>query len=311
MSVYNEKQNWLRESIESIVNQTYKNIEFIIVIDNPQREDLIKIIKEYAKKDKRIKYFINEKNMGLVYSLNRALEYCNGEFIARIDADDISHFNRFEKQLEYLKKNNLDLIGSNVNLFNENGTFYTTNKLLTHKYIKKLLSFGAIGIVHPTFFGRKEVFKKLNGYKNAFHVEDKEFLARVICNGFKVGNIKDVLLDYRYNNQSITKTNAIYTFYIGNYITNVFKKCLKTGNYEFNDNYLKDLNITPEKKIKFNKRQILMGEAREKLKEKKYLMFVYKLVKALFYESKSTFDSIRINLLFLILRKLEQIEFGE
>ena len=177
MSIYNEKESWIKESIESILNQTHKNLEFIIIIDNPTREDLIKVVKKYAKKDNRIKYFINIENKGLVYSLNRALEYCNGEFIARMDADDISHLNRFEKQLEYLKKNKLDLIGSNVNLFNEKGVFYTTNKLLSHKYIKRLLAFGTIGIVHPTFFAKSEVFKKLNGYKNALHAEDKEFLA--------------------------------------------------------------------------------------------------------------------------------------
>jgi glycosyltransferase involved in cell wall biosynthesis len=186
MSVYNEKESWIKEAIESILNQTYKNLEFIIVIDNPIREDIIKVIKEYVKKDNRINYFINEKNMGLVYSLNRALKHCNGEYIARMDADDISHVNRFELQLNYLEENNLDLIGCNVNLFNEEGIFYTTNKLLTHKYIKKLLTYGTIGIVHPTFFGREEVFRKLNGYKNAFHAEDMEFLARIFCNDFRV-----------------------------------------------------------------------------------------------------------------------------
>jgi glycosyltransferase involved in cell wall biosynthesis len=307
MSVYNEKEKWLCEAIDSILNQTYKNIEFIIIIDNPKKANLIGIVENYAKKDKRIKYFINKKNMGLVYSLNRALKYCNGDFIARMDADDISHANRFEKQLNYLVNNNLDLIGSNVNLFNEKGVFFTTDKLLTHKYLKKLLSYGTIGIVHPTFFARSKVFKKLNGYKNALHTEDKEFLARVFCNNFKVGNIKDVLLDCRYNNESITKTNAIYVNKVGIYITKVFNNCLKTGKYEFIEKYHLEINVTQKEKDNFNKKQILMAEARKALNDKNYLKFMYKLAKATYY-SKSVFLSIKINLILKILKFMENLE---
>ena len=307
MSVYNEKESWIKEAIESILNQTYKNLEFIIVIDNPIREDIIKVIKEYAKKDNRINYFINEKNMGLVYSLNRALKHCNGEFIARMDADDISHVNRFELQLNYLEENNLDLIGCNVNLFNETEIFYTTNKLLTHKYIKKLLTYGTIGIVHPTFFGRKKLFEELKGYQNSIHTEDKEFLIRVFCKGFKVGNMKKVLLDCRYSNKSITKTNAIYIYKIGKYLTNLFRECLKSKKYNFDEKYYKKLNITKKELVSFNKKQILMGEARKELNDKNYFLFLYKILKAVFY-SKSVFSSIKINLIFKLFKLMENIE---
>jgi len=308
MSVYNEKEEWIKESIESILNQTYPNIEFIIIIDNPNNDNAIKLIKEYAKKDTRIRYFINEKNKGLVYSLNKALKYAKGDYIARIDADDISHNDRLEKQLDYLSKNNLDLIGSNVNLFNENGIFYTTNKLLTHKYITKLLKVGTIGIVHPTFFGKKEVFEKLNGYKNALHAEDMEFLARVICSGFKVGNIPNVLLNCRYNNQSVTKTNAFFVYKTSLYITNSFRKCIKNGKYLFDEKYYENLSLSQKENDSYNKKQILMGKVREAVNKKNYIKATYFLFKAFYYSPFSVFNSIKINLFFKLYKFLENLE---
>jgi len=307
MSVYNEKQEWINKSIKSILNQTYQNIEFIIIIDNPDNIEAIELIKEYAKKDSRIKYCINEKNRGLIYSLNRALKYVKGDYIARMDADDISHEDRLEKQLKYLMENDLDLIGSNVNLFNENGIFYTTNKLLTHKYIVKLLKAGTIGIIHPTFFAKKEVFKILNGYKNAFYVEDKDFLARVICNDFKVGNMSDILLDCRYNNQSITKNHAIYINRMGKYISNIFKDCTKTNQYNFDEQYYNNLEISQKELNSFNQKQILMAQARESLNSKRYIKFIVFVVKAIF-SSSSTLDSIKINLYLKIFKILEEIK---
>ena len=310
MSIYNEKEKWIKESIDSILNQTYTNIEFIIVIDNPNNNIAIELIKKYAKKDTRIKHFINEENKGLIYSLNRALKYANGDHIARMDADDISHKDRLEKQLGYLSDNNLDLIGSNVNLFNENGIFYTTDKLLTHKYITKLLKAGTIGIVHPTFFAKKEVFKRLNGYKNALHAEDMEFLARVICYNFRVGNIPDILLDCRYNNQSVTKNNAYIMYKTSEYITNIFNYCIKSKYYNFDENYLEKINILEKEIMNFNKKQIILSKVRKELNSKKYISFFINILKAFYYSPDSVISSIKINLILKILKRIENMERG-
>lgn len=200
------------------------------------------------------------------------------------------------------------MIGSNINLFKDaSGVFHTTDKLLTHKYLKKMLSAGTIGIVHPTFFGKKEVFDKLNGYSMSLHTEDKEFLARVFCNSFNVGNTKEVLLDYRYNDQSVTKTNAIYVNKIGIYVTKVFNDCIIKGIYNFDEKYHEKIVVTDKEKDNFNKKQILMGEAREKLNNKKYIIAIYKIIKASFHSS-SVFTSIKINLFLKIFKFLENIE---
>jgi glycosyltransferase involved in cell wall biosynthesis len=308
MSVYNEKPEWLTAAIESIINQTYEKIEFIIVMDNPKNIELIELIKTYQKLDKRIKFFVNNKNMGLVFSLNKALEHATGQYIARMDADDVSHTDRLERQLSYLTRYHLDLIGSNITLFNERGVFHTTNKLRTHTYIKKMLQIGTIGIVHPTFFARREVFEELNGYNNSLHTEDKDFLARAICHHFKVGNTKDVLLDCRYSSDSITKTNGIYIYKIGSYVTRVFRSCLIDGQYNFDETYYINMKVTEEDKAKYNRKQILMGEGRKELAKKSYIRFVYKMIQALHHARSATFSSIKINIFMKVFKILENIE---
>lgn len=308
MSVYNEEPKWLRESIESILNQTYTDFEFIIVLDNPENKALEKVIASYVNVDRRIVFLVNDRNLGLVGSLNKALSNCVGEYIARMDADDISYPERFERQLEYLQYNKLDLIGSNVKLFkNDKEYFYTTNKLTTHKYLKKLFSAGAIGIVHPTFFAKRSLFTALGGYKMALHAEDKEFLARVLFNGFKVGNIPDVLLDCRYNDKSITKTKAIYLYHTARYVDYVYKMSVRTGVYDFDDNFYENFDFSQREIDKFNKNRLLLSEARADLHNNKFFRFLIKILK-LCFTSKDFINSFRVNVVIKWFSFLERID---
>ena len=310
MSVYREDPLWLKESIVSILSQSYTELEFIIVLDAPKNSELEEIIKKYAQMDKRIVFVTNDENRGLVYSLNRALKLAKGKYIARMDADDISHTDRLEKQLFYLRENSLDLVGSNVNLFKGNReVFFTTDKLLTHKYIKKILLAGTIGIVHPTFFAKRELYEKLGGYANAFHAEDKEFLARLFCKGFRVGNMRDVLLDCRYSQNSVTKNSAVYVNMVGSYITECFRVCQKSKEYFFDENIVAKINVDKKQKENFNKKRLLLDEARDALNEKKYIVFLIRICQALYY-SRTLFDNIRINLLLKYYRFRERLEQG-
>ena len=103
MSIYKEPTEWIRQSIDSILGQSFRDFEFIIVNDNPFREENSLLLEDYMRKDSRIIVITNETNLGLTKSLNRALEKARGEFIARMDADDISSLKRFEKQITFLK----------------------------------------------------------------------------------------------------------------------------------------------------------------------------------------------------------------
>lgn len=102
MSVYNESE-YIAEAIESILKQTYKKFEFIIV-DDCSTDETPEIIKHYAESDNRIIFVQNETNLGLTQNLNKALNISNGAYIARMDGDDISLPERFERQIEFLNE---------------------------------------------------------------------------------------------------------------------------------------------------------------------------------------------------------------
>ena len=114
MSVYNDDE-YVEQSILSILNQTYSNLEFIVINDGSS-DNSIKIIEKYSKLDKRIKCY-NQTNQGLTKSLNKGLKLCLGEYIFRQDADDISDVNRIKSQLDYMVQNDLLLCFSWFNVF--------------------------------------------------------------------------------------------------------------------------------------------------------------------------------------------------
>ncbi len=222
MSTYNETIEELKSSVESILNQTYKNIELIIVDDNPQNMD----IKTYLDNilDRRVKVIYNEKNLGLVNSLNKALLQCNGFYIARMDADDISCKIRLQEQIEFLEKGNYDLIGSSIELIDENGNhiknmhFPSDTNALYHKLKRKNI------LAHPTWLGKKKLFFDLNGYRNIPRCEDYDFILRAINNGSKIGCIDSILLKYRIRSNSITQSGYSEQYILSKYLSKLARK---------------------------------------------------------------------------------------
>lgn len=224
MSTYKEDERLLRESIESILNQTYKDFEYIIILDYPDNDVHKRVIEEYALKDDRIHFYVNEKNMGLTDSLNRGLSLCHGEYIARMDADDISLPDRLERQMEYLEKNHYDLIGGITEMINENGTLlYSIKSVPTDpKKINKALRYSQC-IAHPTWLGRKEVFEKNAGYRHMPLCEDYDFTLRAVLNGFLISNLNEAVLKYRMTSNSISRSNLFEQYLYMSYITNEYK----------------------------------------------------------------------------------------
>lgn len=252
MSTYNEPEEWLRKSIESILNQTYSNLEFIIVCDNPQNKDLINLLDSYEKKDNRIKIIVNEINIGLSKSLNVALNECKGKYVARMDADDIAIKNRFELQMKYLIDNKLDLVGSGVVCIDENekeistlNSFPKNNEVLRKKVIYNNC------IAHPTWLGKSELFKTLKGYRDIPYAEDYDFVLRALSKGYKLGNIQSVLLKYRIRSSSISNKNGLKQFLVSKVITSLYTKndlCKDTAEVLDNINTkLKSINEDDEK----------------------------------------------------------------
>lgn len=209
MSTYNESELWLRKAIESILNQTYRMIEFIIVLDNPNNMVIRDIVYQYSEIDGRIIVVENEKNLGLVNSLNRALGISKGKYIARMDADDISVKNRMEDQISFLKRTKSDLVGSRVAFINEfDELMFGDGEKLHYSdyYIKKTLTFQNC-IYHPTWLARRELYLKLNGYRNISCCEDYDFLLRARLLDAQLSVLPEILVYYRYNTNGISRTN--------------------------------------------------------------------------------------------------------
>ena len=136
MSVYNNG-NYLEQSIKSILNQKYKNLEFIIINDG-STDNTEKIIRKYLKKKFNILFINSKKNYGLPYMLNLGIKYSKGLYIARQDADDISHKLRFSEQINFMKNNaKVDVLGTNaIQIYKsqKNKTNYTSNSKFIKKY---------------------------------------------------------------------------------------------------------------------------------------------------------------------------------
>lgn len=220
MSVYKESKEELEKSINSILNQSYSNIEFIIVIDNPDEKWRIDFVK--SLNDKRINLLVNEKNMGLPKSLNKAIKASKGKYIARMDADDISEENRLEKQFNYLINNNLDLCGSFVKCFYKDKIVKKNSFPITPKGIHLML-YRKNCVAHPSYFLKKELYEKLNGYQNIYTCEDYEFLLRAEKKGYKIGNVPEYLLKYRLTENSISRSNPGKQIMISNYVKKWYK----------------------------------------------------------------------------------------
>jgi glycosyltransferase involved in cell wall biosynthesis len=203
MSIYNEPIEWIKFSIDSILNQSYSDFEFIILNDKPDRLENRDLLNEYAILDSRIKIIHNDHNIGLTKSLNKGLVLAKGKYIARMDADDISIVDRFTKQYFFLE-NNDDYIacGSSVIIIKEEEVSkIILNKPDSNIKIQASLFFES-PIVHPTLFFRN--FK--NVFYNPLYVfsQDYDLITKLAKSG-KLFNFKKPLLFYRVSIKQITK----------------------------------------------------------------------------------------------------------
>tara|TARA_E500000178_G_scaffold60649_1_gene57242 strand:+ start:6571 stop:7497 length:927 start_codon:yes stop_codon:yes gene_type:complete len=211
MSVFNGSK-FLAESIQSILDQTFKEFEFIIINDG-STDNSLDIIRSFESADSRIKV-ISKLNEGLAKSLNTAISISKGEYIARMDADDISYKNRLEKQYEFMQKNkSIDLCGCSMDIIDELGNV-TSEKIQAsnnHEILKK--RFFQSPILHITFFGKKLFFLKNNGYREEFkYAQDYDLVMRGIDAGAKICNIKHKLVQYRDYKQKIEPEKFIQQF---------------------------------------------------------------------------------------------------
>lgn len=189
MPTYNVEQ-FVAEAIESILNQSYSNIEFVIV-DDCSTDNTYKICEEYAQKDSRIKLLRNEKNSKIEFSLNRALENCTGKYVIRMDGDDISDKFRIEIMKNYLDSHeDIKLVGTSAITININNEEIGRTIFLSDFSMIKKTCLLKTPVVH-IWMTYKYVYDELNGYRKLFATEDYDFILRLITSGYKCSNISD------------------------------------------------------------------------------------------------------------------------
>lgn len=205
MPVYN-REHYLIDAIESITRQTFDDFEFIIVDDYSTDRSFF-IAEQYAKQDSRIHLFHNKYKKGIVGSLQTAIDTCRGEFIARMDSDDISLPQRLENQVKYLNQNSdISACGSWVRLIGANeGVIW---ELPTEPEVIKATMLFCGAIANPSVMIRRDVFfEKGYSYDDEFKVaEDYDFWTR-ITKTEKISNIAEILLEYRTHDSN---TKALY-----------------------------------------------------------------------------------------------------
>lgn len=210
MSVYNEEPRWLKAAINSILSQTYRAFRYYILLDQPNNTVLKEIIEEYQIKDERILFYQNPQNFGLVYSLNKLIELVEEPYIARMDADDIACPQRLEKELNFLKENNLDFVVTGADYLDEEGNISPGDTIpnLDPCQVEQCSKYGNVAI-HSSWLLKKKVYLKLGGYRNCQYCEDYDLVLRALQKHIKIGRMEEHLQQYRIRNSSITLTHAL------------------------------------------------------------------------------------------------------
>jgi glycosyltransferase involved in cell wall biosynthesis len=208
MCVFNA-ENYLDEAIESILQQTFSDFEFII-LDDGSKDNSLKIIQKHAARDPRIKV-ISRENRGIIPSRNELLAASKGEYIAVMDADDIALPNRFNLQVQYLRSHQEVLgVGGNYHVIDSKGRFLTTFSLPeTNDEIQKMMLVGHTAILHPTSMFRSNAIKAIGGYDPDYHlVEDLDLWLRLGEKG-QIANLNVPVLKYRLHGNSISEQNGL------------------------------------------------------------------------------------------------------
>jgi hypothetical protein len=205
MPAYNSER-YLKEAIESILHQTFRDFEFIIIADC-STDGTDAILNGYRQKDGRIRIYHQEKK-GLIYALNKGCSLAGGKYIARMDADDVSLPNRLERQVNYLEAHpEIGILGTGIQYLDEAGKLGESLQNPADPVTIGFYLYFANCIVHPSVMMRREIVSYLGGYRtDALHAEDYDLWARA-CNVTKIANLPEVLLQLRLWRGSVSQLN--------------------------------------------------------------------------------------------------------
>ena len=180
---------YISKSIESILNQSYKNIE-LLIIDDGSLDNTYEVMKEFKRKEGNVYIFKNTQNKGLTKSLNILLQNTQGKYIARQDADDTSHKERIAIQVKYLEQHNLDFCSTRAIIKQNDRVVPGISYYLPLKVHVKLKN----PMIHGTLLIKKDIISEIGGYDESFlYAQDYKLLRDLLNNKYKYKIIKDPL----------------------------------------------------------------------------------------------------------------------
>tara|TARA_B100001175_G_scaffold198647_1_gene168694 strand:+ start:443 stop:1144 length:702 start_codon:yes stop_codon:yes gene_type:complete len=208
MSTYNSEET-VSKSIDSMLNQTYENIE-ILIVDDCSNDNTYKICENYSRTNENIFIYRNNKNIGLTKSLNKLLNHSKGTYIARQDADDTSMPERIQKQFEFINSNKLDGCSARSNIIGHRRVIPGLSYFFPIKLIMKYKN----PFIHGTLFIKKSVLSNLGGYDERFiYSQDYKLMSDILQNGYRVSIIKTPLYNLNFSNNISTKFKKEQKYY--------------------------------------------------------------------------------------------------
>lgn len=206
MSVYNGRP-YLEEAIESIINQTFTEFEFLI-IDDASTDGSRELLKEWDAKDERIRLILHDQNRGLGYALAEGVEAACGKWIARMDDDDIACPNRLQKQLKFVEENpGIDILGGWAVEIDTDGNPTRLRQVpISHEDIVRLI--WTIPVIHPTVMFRRRAIQQVGSYDIALRRrQDYDLWFRCAAAGLRFANIPEPLIHYRFTDNYYEKND--------------------------------------------------------------------------------------------------------
>jgi len=201
---YFKKKNYIQKTLNSVSNQTYKNLEILIIYDDKDTADL-KLLKKLQKKDKRIKIIINKNTLGAGLSRNVGIKDAKGKYIAFIDSDDLWKKNKIKFQLKFMLKNDLKICHSAYEVIDLKNKIKNVRKSKTYSNYNQLLKSCDIGLSSVMVY--RKVFSKDLIFPNLTTKEDFVLWLKLLKNGYIIGYIDKNLTSWRNLDNSLSSSN--------------------------------------------------------------------------------------------------------
>lgn len=300
MPTYNVEK-YVEESVKCILNQSYKNIELVIV-DDCSTDNTFTILQGLSKTDKRIKLYRNKSNQKICKTLNRALECVTGTYIARMDGDDVCNTNRLEIMKNYLDQHkDCALVGSQVLSIDEEGN-RISEKIFPQSWEYLKVGLKTICCILHIWLARKEIYDELKGYREIPYAEDYDFLLRGMRSGFHFANVNKTLYSVRTRNGNTQSSNGVKQAKAKYFVKDLYKKECKAKKdlYKYEE-YQRTIKCTDQETANYLKAGDYMKRALCSRNNK--FNFLKNILLAMWYSKyyrKHIFEAVKLRVLILL-----------